>query len=156
MMPFRVTGLPSQLFAHLFAIDDDALSNVGVRRYRVDAKPGYPDRIALRDLEIGETALLVNYTHQSAANPYRASHAIYVGENAATTFDRTNVVPEVLRSRVLSLRAFDSAHFMTDADLVDGGCVETLIDRFLKDPTVAYVQAHFAKRGCYAARIDRA
>ena len=45
---------------------------------------------------------------------------------------------------------------MVDADLVDGRELEPLITRFLAMPTVAYLQAHYAKRGCYAARIDRA
>ena len=44
---------------------------------------------------------------------------------------------------------------MVDADLVDGREMEGVIERFFADPHVAYIQAHYAKRGCYAARIDR-
>ncbi len=44
---------------------------------------------------------------------------------------------------------------MVDADLVDGREAETLIARLFADPQVAYIHAHYAKRGCYAARIDR-
>jgi hypothetical protein len=44
---------------------------------------------------------------------------------------------------------------MIDADLVDGREVEVLIDRLLSSPEVAYIQVHYAKRGCYAARIER-
>ncbi len=156
MMSFRISGLLSRDFAHLYGLDDVALAAHGARRCGVDAKPGFPDRVGLRDLEIGETALLVNYTHQPADGPYRASHAIYVGEGDTPSFDAIDTVPEVLRSRVLSLRAFDPAHLMVDADLIDGASVETLVERLFADPAVAYVQAHFAKRGCYAARIERA
>jgi hypothetical protein len=45
---------------------------------------------------------------------------------------------------------------MIDADLCDGSAVEGLIGKLLADPGVAYIHAHYAKRGCYAARIDRA
>jgi hypothetical protein len=45
---------------------------------------------------------------------------------------------------------------MVDADVVDGSEVEPLIARLLADPRAAYVHAHYARRGCYAARIDRA
>jgi hypothetical protein len=44
---------------------------------------------------------------------------------------------------------------MVDADLVDGREIEGLIGRLFGDPRVAYLHAHYAKRGCYAARIDR-
>ena len=54
------------------------------------------------------------------------------------------------------LRAFAADHMMVDADLVEGNEVEGLIEKLLANPEVAYVQAHWAKHGCYAARIDRA
>jgi hypothetical protein len=30
------------------------------------------------------------------------------------------------------------------------------IERLFANPEAAYIHAHYAKRGCYAARIDRA
>ncbi len=156
MNSFRISGLPAARFSHLFGLDDVELAAQGVVRYTVDAKPGFPDRIELRDLEPGEQALLLNYVHQDAATPYRASHAIFVREGASETYDRVGEVPEVLRARSLSLRAFDAAGFMLDADLIDGTAVRTLIERLFANPGVHYIQAHYAKRGCYAARIDRA
>jgi hypothetical protein len=45
---------------------------------------------------------------------------------------------------------------MVDGDLIDGAEAETLIARFFADPQVAYIHAHYAKRGCYAGLIERA
>jgi hypothetical protein len=45
---------------------------------------------------------------------------------------------------------------MVDAGLVDGAALDGLIRRFFGNPDVDYLHAHYAKRGCYAARIDRA
>jgi hypothetical protein len=45
---------------------------------------------------------------------------------------------------------------MLDADVIDGGGVETVIARLFGDGAVAYIHAHNAKRGCYSGRIDRA
>ena len=45
---------------------------------------------------------------------------------------------------------------MTDGALASGPDLEPLIARLLSDPTTAYIHAHYAARGCYAARIDRA
>ena len=155
-MSFRITGLSADQFRPLFGLSDEELAARGARRVVADAKPGFPDRIALSDAEPGERLLLVNYTHQPADNPFRASHAIFVRENACQTYDRIDEVPEALRSRLISLRAFDASDMMVDADAVDGRELETAIARLFASPEVKYIQAHYAKRGCYAARVERA
>ena len=103
-MSFRITGLTASTFRHLYGLSDQDLAARSAKRYVVDATPGFPDRIEMRDLEPGETALLVNYMHQPARTPYRASHAIFVREGAETTYDMVDTIPDVLRRRVLSLR----------------------------------------------------
>jgi Protein of unknown function (DUF1203) len=61
----------------------------------------------------------------------------------------------VLRGRLLSLRAYDAKGMMVDADVVGGAEVEDLIKRLLDNAEVSYIHAHNAKRGCYAAHIER-
>jgi hypothetical protein len=153
---FRITGLDRAPFAHLFGLSDEALAAVGARRHVADANPGFPDRIEIRDAEPGESLLLVNFTHQPADTPYRASHAIFVLEAAGARYDRVDEIPQSLLIRPISLRAFDRNHLMVDADLSDGRELGALIERFLRDSRVAYLHAHYARRGCYAARIERA
>lgn len=154
-MSFRLSGLDPAPFAHLYGLSDEDLAAAGARRYRVDKCPGFPDRIELRDLDPGETAILVNYVHQPAETPYHASHAIFVREGAAAAWSADGKVPEVIRRRMISLRAFDAAGDMTAAELVDGRALEGAIDRLFADPAADYLHAHYAARGCYAARIDR-
>jgi len=60
----------------------------------------------------------------------------------------------MLRTRLLSLRAFDAHGMLVDADVVDGRALEPALDRLLAD--AAYVHVHFAKPGCYAALVRRA
>ena len=57
MTNYRITGLDPKQFEHLFGLDDDALASQGMKRVRVSEFPGTPDRIEMRDLELGETAL---------------------------------------------------------------------------------------------------
>jgi len=154
-LSFRIKGLSPHPFRHLFGLSDEELAKHGAKRYVADSTPGYPDRIEVRDAEPGETLILLNYTHQPADNPYRASHAIFVREGAETPYDRTDEIPDALRLRQISLRAFDADDLMVDADVVDGRDMESIIERFFANPHIAYIQAHYAKRGCYAARIDR-
>jgi len=155
-MSFRIRGLDPEPFAHLFGRTDADLAALGVTRCIADAKPGYPDRIEVRDVEPGEAVLLLNYEHQPARTAYRASHAIFIREGATQVLDVVGVIPDAILARPISLRAFDAAGEMVDADLVDGRDIEGVIVAFLDHPKVAYLHAHYAKRGCYAARIDRA
>lgn len=155
-MFFRIRGLDPTPFRHLYGLSDEALAQQGARRYLVDASPGFPDRVELRDAEPGEQVLLLNFEHQPAKTPYRASHAIFVREGAERAFEGLDQVPEPLRLRTISLRAFDGTGEMVDADLAEGRDLEPLIERLLGKAEVAYLHAHFAKRGCFAARIERA
>ena len=155
-MGFRISGLSADPFRHLYGLSDDALRRHGALRYVADSKPGFPDRIEMRDAEIGEPLLLINHVCQPAATPYRATHAIFIREGAERTYDRVDEVPEVMRNRLLSLRAYDTGGMMLDADLVDGRELEALIARFFGNAQVDYIHAHNAKRGCYSGRIDRA
>jgi hypothetical protein len=118
--------------------------------------PGYPCRITLDDAEPGETLLLLNHAHHAAATPYRAAGPIFVREGARETFDAVGAPPPALARRTLSLRAYDAAGMMLDADLVEGREADGLLERLFRDPAVAYVHAHYARRGCFAARIERA
>ena len=155
-MSFRISGLDVDQFSHLFGEDLETLSKSGVERMIVDNKPGYPCRVSLQDADIGDTVLLMNYEHQPALSPYRSSHAIFVREWAGQTKPGRNEVPEMLRHRMISVRAFDSSGMMVDADIVDGRQLESMIDRMLAIESVSYLHLHNAKRGCYAARVDHA
>ncbi|HJV40467.1 DUF1203 domain-containing protein [Caulobacter sp.] len=154
-MSYAVTSLPAEPFAPLFQLDDETLAARGARRVIADAPLGFPCRVSLDDARPGETLILVNYEHQPAPTPFRASHAIFVREGVqpVSTVDE---MPPALRRRLLSLRAFDASGMMRAADVTEGAAAGSLIERLLEDPEIAYLHAHYAKWGCYAARIDRA
>ncbi len=152
---FRIKGLSAEPFRPLFGLSDEDLARHGAQRLVADKTPGFPDRVELRDAEPGESLLLLNFTHQPADNPYRASHAIFVREGADKAYDEIGDVPAVMRTRLLSLRAFDAADMMVGAEVIDGQIVEQGIARLFAAPEVAYLHAHYATRGCYAARIER-
>ena len=155
-MSFRTTGLSPEPFRNLYGLSDQELALHGGKRYVADKTPGFPDRIEMRDASIGEKLLLLNHVCQPANTPYRATHAIFVREGAKNAYDRVDEIPEVMRARLLSLRAYDAEGMMLDADVVDGREIEAVISRFFLSPQVAYIHAHNAKRGCYSGRIDRA
>jgi hypothetical protein len=155
-MGFRVSGLDREEFAPLFRLSDAQLGERGIVRRVADRRPGFPCRVSLQDAEPGETLLLLNYEHLPVTSPYRARHAIYVRENAQTATPAVNEIPDVLRTRLLSLRAYDRSGMMVEADVVHGSDIEPVIERILSEENVDFIHVHNAKPGCFAARIDRA
>ncbi|MGE0742596.1 MAG: DUF1203 domain-containing protein [Hyphomonadaceae bacterium] len=154
-MSFRIVGLDPTLFAHLHALGDADLAACGGRRVRVEQKPAAPCRISLDDAEIGEAVLLLSHAHQPAETPYRQQGPIFVRETLAR-FDKRDAIPPALARRTLSLRGFDAEHMMIEADLCEGSEAAALIERFFANPEVAYIHAHYARRGCFAALVERA
>jgi len=152
-MQFRISGLPAEPFQHLFALDDAALKRHGAVR-RVAENSGYPCRVSLTDAKAGDEVILVNYEHQDADTPYRSRHAVYV-RKGERRYDAVGEIPEQLRKRLLSVRAFDQSGMMVDADVIEGRLLEEMIGRFFANDAVAYIHLHFARPGCYAARVDR-
>src|SRR5262249_47755699 len=148
-MNFRIKGLDPKPFAPYFAMGDDELARHDGLRKVSDSKPGFPCRVTMRDLEPGETVLLLNYEHLPVHSPYRSRHAVYVG-TSQRVYDEVNQVPQAMRDRLLAIRAFDEHGFMVDADIVEGRECEPLIERLLAIEAVKYLHAHYARRGCYA------
>ena len=154
-MSFRITGLAPDVFSGLFELTDVELQSRNARRIIAQSDGGYPCRISLCDAAPGDELILTHYQHHAVESPFRASHAIYVRADQER-YDRVDSIPEQLRRRLLSLRAFDGEAMLVDADVVDGPALETLIERLFADERTAYLHIHFAKAGCYAARVDRA
>ena len=157
-MSFQITGLDAAPFRRLYGLSDEELQSFGVKRFIADEKPGFPDRVELSDVEQGESVAA------SQLPPPAGRHALQseprhlrprMGGDGRTK--RRDETPECLADPpMLALRAFDASGDMVDADLADGRDLEAAIERLFANPEAAYIHAHYAKRGCYAARIDRA
>jgi hypothetical protein len=154
---FVVSALPIERFEHLFGLGDDALAEAGALRVTAANDGRYPCRVTLEDAAPGQSLLLVNYQHQSAPTPYQSNYAIFVSEAArATRRLGPGELPPVLRGRSIALRAYDTAGMLLGAELALADDVAAKALAQFEDPAVAYLHAHNAAYGCYAARIDRA
>ena len=154
-MPFRFSGLPASQFESLHAMSDEQLAAIDARRMIVDEKNGFPCRVTLSDAEPGERVVLLSYMHQNADSPFKASGPIFVREAVRDVYDSTAVPPVFLTGRLLSARAYDRDGMMIDADVIEGAQIETLLDKLFANEATAYVHVHYARRGCFAARVDR-
>jgi hypothetical protein len=153
-MTYRITGLDPAPFTHLFGASEHDLAEQGARRMAVTTRPGFPCRVTLDDAAPGEFVLLVNHL-SVGSGPYRASHAIFISEGVARPATFNDTMPPALNSRVLSLRAFDRDHMMVDAALVQPGEGDAAVRHLFRQSAAAYIHAHNATRGCFAAAIER-
>ena len=154
-MTYRIKGLDPAPFKQLFGAPETELAKAGAVRMAVSSRPGFPCRVTLEDRNRGETVLLLNHVSHDVANPYRASHSIFVSERAGEAAEYLDQVPPVFTTRVLSLRGFDADGMMADAKLAQPGDADAGIQALFANPQIAYIHAHNAVRGCFAAKVER-
>lgn len=155
-MAFKAIALDPAQFAAWTTLGDADLARRGARRQIADASPGFPCRISLEDAEVGEPLVLLPFEHHPVDTPYRAAGPVYVREEANRWPAPVDVVPPVLRTRLLSVRAYDAHGMMQNADVVEGAALEACIGALFADETTDYLHVHFARQGCYACRVERA
>ena len=154
-MTYRIRGIDPAPYRHLFGLSDTELADKGVVRMTVTEKPSFPCRVSLTDRDLGETVLLLNHVSHDVANPYRASHAIFVTEGEEEQGEYVDQVPPVFEPRVLSLRGFDKDGMMADAILTQPGEADAGIRKLFENPAIKTIHAHNAGRGCFSAKIER-
>jgi len=152
---FRINALPLEPFVPFFAMGDADLAKQNVRRCICDERPGFPCRVSLVDAEPGERLILLPFEHLVLATPYRSSGPIFVREQARQANLEVNEVPEVVRNRLLSIRAYDEVGIMVGAEVAEGRNLEDQIGRFFADAKVGFLHLHNAKPGCFSCRVDR-
>lgn len=136
-------------------VDPIAAKAAGARLVDVTSNPGFPCRTSLEDAEIGERVWLLNHVSNDVGGPFRASFAIYVRETAAAPAIYRDALPPVFATRTISLRGFDAAGDLKDAALAAGEGIDPAIRAMLTRPDIAFINAHNAAAGCFAAKIVR-
>ena len=72
-------------------------------------------------------------------------------------FERADIVPEIVRNRLISLRAYDADDMCICelGEVCEGTTAERLLDRALDDSRTDYVNIHTARPGCFLCRVER-
>jgi hypothetical protein len=156
-MTFQIRGLAPEQFTHLFSLSDAELSAQGIDRHIAEEELSFPCRVSLQDAAIGEELLLLNFAHLKTNSAYQTKGPIFVRRHALVAPLFVDRLPPMLdqAQRLFSVRAFDSSDRMVDAEVAGGSELQTLLRHFLSKPEVNYLHVHFARRGCFAARVDR-
>jgi len=153
---FRIEPLQKVTFQPMLSMSDQQLADYSARWVTADSDMGFPCRVSLEDAKPGERMLELNYTHHNVDSPYRASGPIFIKQNCTTADLCKNEVPEMLRHRLLSIRAFCDDNSLAHAVVIHGAELESGIRSLFRDSTVAYIHIHNAMPGCFNCSAQRA
>lgn len=153
---FQFVALAKEMFESLTQLKDEELAKHNAQWITVDSNPGYPCRVSLADAEVGEKVLALAFFHHDVNSPYRASGPIFIREKADTAKLELNQVPEMLRHRLLSVRAYNPFKIMVGAEVVEGTALESTIEKLFQNTDVEYIHVHNANPGCFNCAVYRA
>ncbi len=154
-MTYLIAGLDPAPFQPLFAMDETQLAANRATLQRASASHGFPCRVSLRDADEGDELLLVHHVNHDVETPYRNAFAVFVRRAArepAVFFDEC---PPVFAGRPLAMRGYTATGNLHAARLAMPGEADETIRDMLDDPAIAYIDAHNAAHGCFAARVQR-
>ena len=154
-MTYRISGLDPAQFAALWAMRPALLGENRAARVTADSDRGFPCRVTLEDARAGEPLMLLHHVHHDVAGPYRSAFAIFIREGAREAAVYEDRCPPCFEGRTLSLRGFDAHGALARSRLAAPGEADAAIRDLLADARIAYIDAHNAAAGCFAARIER-
>jgi hypothetical protein len=153
---FQFVAIPRERFAPLFSMSDAALASRGAQRIIVDKNPGYPCRVSLMDVAIGENVILTPFEHHDVDSPYQSKGPIFVCEAALTAKPNVNEIPFMFHHRLISIRAYTDNAMMRVAKVVEGSGLKDTIKQIFTDKDIAYLHLHNAAPGCFNCLVERA
>ncbi|HWS72516.1 MAG TPA: DUF1203 domain-containing protein [Thermoanaerobaculia bacterium] len=152
-MKINILPLPQSF---LDRVRNEGLDDQGQPVKRSIAIGGEPCRDVLRRALPGEEIILASYSPYAQSGPYKEFGPVFVLANPGDDAIPRDELPlgDYFRDRFV-LRAYDRSESIHDAVMVTGDEAPEVIERFLASNDVAFVQARFPVRGCFACKIER-
>src|SRR5881397_2230474 len=120
-----------------------------------DSPTGYPCRHCLRFAKPEERLILFPYAAIPAGHPYSESGPVFVHAEPCERYRATHEYPDDLRGG-RAFRAYNARYDMIDAEIANGSEPEAIVEKLLRNPETAFVDARSVTRGCYTFLIQRA
>ena len=152
---FVIRPLAKERFADYFSYSEDELHEVDAKFIEVTSKPGFPCRVSLCDMEVGEKVLSTTFIHLNEESPYKSAGPIFIRRGAESIKLGVNEIPKLLLHRHLSIRGYDNQHMMKQCTVLKGGAIAEELNEMLTYKKVNYIHIHNAGPGCYLCSVHR-
>ena len=155
MISFRAIGMPAAEASRCRAASHDHAGNAIIAMASTGAAPC---RFTLTDHAEGAAMRLLSWPVPQPAGPYALHSPIFLSGAGGSGWNAVDVVPPVVASRQVALRAYAADGMMVypaNRLVLDGGHAEA-IRTTLALPGVAFINIHTALAGCYLCRVEPA
>ena len=156
MNGFRILPIDEDIAGRVRATRSDGYGNERIQATVAQEAGALPCRMCLEDAAVGDELLLFSYSPFERPVPYRYLGPIFVHARACVPYESHEVVPALIRRRLLALRGYDAEGRMQECDIAQGAEIEPLVERFFANPVVVTIHVHNARAGCFVCRIERA
>jgi hypothetical protein len=150
---FRIIPLPTEVAERA---RQAALAGVADHAIVIAVSPtGYPCRHCLCFAKAGERLILFPYAAIPRGYPYSETGPVFVHAEPCERYSATREYPGELRTG-RAFRAYNASYNMIDAEVANGSEPEAIVEKLLRNPETAFVDARSVTRGCYTFRVERA
>ncbi len=155
-MAYSIKGLDPAQFLPYFEMSDTDLADNKAVLLKATTPTGFRCRVSLDFVPVGQDVCLLHYINHNVQTPYHNSYAIYVGKAAVRAAEYVDEIPPVFVGVTLALRCFDVFDNLQSAVLtMANDDVDVALRKAFENPDIAYIHAHNAAHGCFAARVER-
>jgi len=154
MTPMRVVAIPTEIAESVRKRMKDL--QYGFPAHTNVAQGDAPCRHCLRIISAGVQQTLFTYDPFAGVEKLPLPGPVYVHTEACERYPEAAGFPAALRGSPRTLNAYGRGRRLLAQEYVEGGNVDSTIERLLERPDVDYIHVRSTTAGCFTFRVERA
>ncbi len=153
MIPIRVVAIPTEIAESVRKTMKDP--QYGFPAHANVARGDAPCRHCLDIISAGMQQTLFTYDPFAGVEKLPLPGPVYVHAEACERYPEDGGFPAALRGSPRTLNAYGRGRRLLAQAYVEGGNVDSTIERLLERPDVDYIHVRSTTAGCYTFRVER-
>ncbi|MGH9713060.1 MAG: DUF1203 domain-containing protein [Candidatus Acidiferrales bacterium] len=153
MIPIRVVAIPTEIAESVRKTMKDP--KYGFPAHRSVAAGDAPCRHCLQMISPGMQQTLFTYDSFDGVEKLPLPGPVYVHSEACERYPEDGGFPAGLRESPRTLNAYGRGRRLVAQEYVEGGNVDTTVERLLERADVDYIHVRSTTAGCYTFRVER-
>jgi hypothetical protein len=153
MIPIRVVAIPTEIAESVRKTMKDP--QYGFPAHANVARGDAPCRHCLRIISPGMQQTLFTYDPFAGLETLPLPGPVYVHAETCERYPEDGGFPAALRESPRTLNAYGRGRQLLAQEYVEGGNVDSTIERLLERADVDYIHVRSTTAGCYTFRVER-